>query len=274
MNNKWKVALLVLTLPFVIRLASAGTNYVGQVLQDVNVKAMNGTTTDTGIGASTVGTQRVVLASDQPTIPIAFTGASTGTVNLGQVGGSAITLGQKAMTASIPVVLPSDQVISATISGPVTVTPGTGTWSTTGSTVSVQNVAGTSLDSNLKTVNGTSISLGATTKSASLPVVLPTDMAALITISTAVGTPQQMNVGATSVSATLVPANANRVGVECDSDCSNNKNVYLGFGAAAANTGKILAPCSSWTPPSGMRFTSSITVLAESGTQVIRCIEY
>lgn len=276
MNNKWKVALLILTLPFVIRLASAGTNYVGQVLQDVNVKSMNGNTTDVGTGNAGTGTQRVVLATDQPTIPVSLMqSASTQAANVAQWGGVNTTLGQKQMSASVPMVISSDQSpVPVSQSGSFTVTPGTGIWNTSGSTHSIQNVSGTSLDMNLKTVSGATLNLGETTKSASLPVVLPTDMAALITISTAVNTPAQHNVGATNVSATLVPANANRVGIECDSDCTNNKNVYLGFGGAATNTGKILAPCSSWTPPSGMRFTSSITVLAESGTQVIRCIEY
>lgn len=65
-----------------------------------------------------------------------------GNVNINQVGGASVALGQAAMAASFPVVLASDQ----------------------------SNVPG-----NLKQVNGAALALGQTTKSASLPVTLASD---------------------------------------------------------------------------------------------------
>jgi len=273
MDKKIKAYLAVMLVMALPGILGAITNYGAP---QTNVVQVGNVAVDVNTGNASNGTQRVVLATNQPAIPVTLgVSASTQAVNVGQWGGTATTLGQKQKVASVPVVLASDQdPLPFSLAGTVTVTPGTGTWNTSGSTVSVQNVGGTSLDSNLKTVNGTSISLGATTGSASLPVVLPTDMLALVTVSTNVGTPVQHSVGATVTSATLVPANANRVGIECDSDCSNNKDVYIGFGVTATNAMKIISPCSSWQPPAGLRFTSSITVISALGTQTVRCVEY
>lgn len=70
----------------------------------------------------------ITIASDQSAIPVTQSGAWAVTANQGsanatpwnqnlsQVGGSAITLGQKTSANSIPVVLPSDQTITVTSS--------------------------------------------------------------------------------------------------------------------------------------------------------------
>lgn len=63
-------------------------------------------------------------------------------VNLNQVGASAITLGQKAMASSLPVVLASDQTsipVSATISGTPTVNQGTSPWVVSGTVAATQS---------------------------------------------------------------------------------------------------------------------------------------
>lgn len=114
-------------------------------------------------------------------------GGGGGNVNLSQVGGTAYSLGQKAMAASLPVVLASD---SAAL-------PVSGTVSLTGVTVGRKAMAASlpvtlasdqptipvSLTGNQATnvaqVGGAAIALGATTASASLPVVLATDTANL-----------------------------------------------------------------------------------------------
>lgn len=88
--------------------------------------------------------------------PATSAGGSSANVNLIQVGGSSISLGQKTMANSIPVVIASDQ--SAL---PISVTP-----------------SGTQ-DVNLIKVGGTSLTLGQTTMSASIPVVLPSDQSAI-----------------------------------------------------------------------------------------------
>jgi len=78
------------------------------------------------------------------TIPISTLSPLDVTSNIAEVHGTAITLGQKASSASFPVVLPSDQ-------------------------------AGLNVTSNLAEVHGTPINLGKTVKAQSLPVVLPSD---------------------------------------------------------------------------------------------------
>jgi hypothetical protein len=55
----------------------------------------------TGAGATTAGTQRVVLAND-----------ATVSTDVARFGGTATSLGQKASSASIPVVLSSDDIVS------------------------------------------------------------------------------------------------------------------------------------------------------------------
>jgi hypothetical protein len=66
--------------------------------------AFNGVAAATQNGVVNTGTQRVVLATDQPDIA----------TNMTKVGGGALSLGIKAMTASVPVVLASDQSSVAT----------------------------------------------------------------------------------------------------------------------------------------------------------------
>lgn len=76
-------------------------------------------------------------------------------VNLDQVGGVAVTLGQKAMAASVPVALASDQSALA-------VAQSGGPWS-----------------DNLTQVGGAALSLGQKTMAASLPVVVASDQSVL-----------------------------------------------------------------------------------------------
>jgi hypothetical protein len=62
--------------------------------------SFEGVAAATGAGSTTSGTQRVVLAND-----------ATVSTDLARYGGAATSLGQKAMSASMPVVLPSDQTV-------------------------------------------------------------------------------------------------------------------------------------------------------------------
>lgn len=79
---------------------------------------------DIGAVSGGVLTQSRVSASN----PLPTTGVITGspTVDITKYGGTATTLGQKAMAASVPVVLSSDQS-AVPVSGSVTVTQATGT---------------------------------------------------------------------------------------------------------------------------------------------------
>jgi len=85
---------------------------------------------------------------------VSINNASAIDQNIAEVGGTAVSLGQKVDASSIPVVIASDQ--SAI---PITTS--------------------TTLNVDLDSVNGTSISLGQTTKSASIPVALASDTGTL-----------------------------------------------------------------------------------------------
>jgi hypothetical protein len=88
-----------------------------------------------------------------PTNPSAG-GGVTSNVNISQFGGVSVTLGQKAMAASMPVVLPSDQAA-------IPVTP----------------AANSSI--NVSQFGGVAVTQGQKAMAASMPVVLPSDQAAI-----------------------------------------------------------------------------------------------
>lgn len=72
---------------------------VSSAKYQVNNAQVAGTAVSVNTGNSDAGTQRVVLASDQPAVA----------ENLTEVGGSAIALGQTTMAASLPVTIASNQ---------------------------------------------------------------------------------------------------------------------------------------------------------------------
>lgn len=98
------------------------------------------------------------------TMPVSGTVTTTppanASTNIAQVGGSALTEGQKAMAASVPVVIASDQS-AVSVSGTVTTTPPA------------------NASTNIAQVGGAAVSLGAKASASSIPVVLATDEAAL-----------------------------------------------------------------------------------------------
>lgn len=134
--------------------------------------AASGAAVSFGAGNTDTGTQRMVLATDQPSlsnaIPVLQSGTWTVTTappanasaNITQVGGVALSEGQKAMAASVPVVIASDQS-AVPVSGTITTTPPA------------------NASTNLTQVGGVAVSLGAKTSAASIPVVLATDEATL-----------------------------------------------------------------------------------------------
>lgn len=71
-----------------------------------NITQFGSTNVSTGTGASGAGIPRVTISNDSSL-------AANQSVNVNQVGGSAVTLGQKTTANSIPVTLPSDQTVSA-----------------------------------------------------------------------------------------------------------------------------------------------------------------
>jgi len=119
-------------------------------------------------------------------------GSGGGNVNLTEVGGSNIALGQATMASSLPVVIASNQssfTVAATQSGTWNLNNISGTISlptnaakeTGGNLATIAGaVSSGKMQDNLAQVGGSAIALGQTTKSASLPVVLPSDQTVAI----------------------------------------------------------------------------------------------
>lgn len=188
--------------------SSTYVNFIdGTVLRTVSV-ANPFPTTGSG-GGGTSGTVMLV---------------GTSAMNLTQVGGVAISLGQKASSASYPVVIASDQSslnVSATISGSV-------------------GLAGTS-SVNISQVGSLPITLGSKPSASSYPVVIASDQSLSVTISGSVGTISPVNAGATlsarqTVTGTetslVAPTFAVGVLLECES--VNADNLRWGFSKSPA----------------------------------------
>lgn len=131
-----------------------------------NVDQLNGTTVDTNSGSKSAGTLRVVLATDQPALTnkLLVTPDSVAlplyqSVNVDQVGGSTLAIGQQLSATSIPVVLPAAQITSLT--PPTTVTSNQGT------------ANATPWNQNVAQFGGSVVTIGQQVAGASLPVVLP-----------------------------------------------------------------------------------------------------
>lgn len=91
-----------------------------------------------------------------------------------------------------------------------------------------------------------------------------------------VAVPTIAKVGATTTSAQLIAANSTRKFIEVDCDCANTDGVAINFGAGAAvyASHKQLSPCSTWEAPAGVAVQTAIQIIANSGTQNCRVIEY
>jgi hypothetical protein len=189
-------------------------------------------------------------------------------VNIGQFGGTNVSLGSKTSASSIPVVIASDQAgfpvtnlgtfavqAAATLAAETTKIIGTINVAA-GQSIAVTNTGTFAVQATLaagSTVSGSSV--------------------AVVGMGRAFGVPVQTQVTATASSGALVAGNANRVGIEIDAACSNTQNVFINWGSVAATSAmKFIAPCSSWQPP--VSSTVAIQVISASGSQVVNVIEY
>ena len=126
--------------------------------------------------------------------------------NLVQVSGSTITLGQKIMASSLPVVIASDQ-------GPVSV--------------------------GLGTVGGSAIALGTTTMANSLPVTLASNQTPLTILqSSATGTTSSVAVA--QATTTILASNALRRGATVYNDSNAHAHVKLGAGCTTTDFSVVL----------------------------------
>ena len=94
-----------------------------------NLVQIAGNAVTAGAGASSTGTQRIILASDSPLAPGASTSANQATANtsLASIDGKTPVLGQALAAASVPVVLTSAQLAALTPLTTVSVTQPVGT---------------------------------------------------------------------------------------------------------------------------------------------------
>lgn len=235
----------------------------------------------------------VVIASDQSAVPVSGSVTVSGTVsatqgtspwveNLTQVGGSALSLGQKTSANSIPMVLSSDQsAIPVTQSGTWTVglsagantigkvdqgTGGASAWKVDGSAVT-QPVSGTVTANqgtspwvnNITQIGGSALSLGQKTMANSVPVVISSDQSA---ISAKAATP---TAGTVTQAAITVGTSAVRLTVS-GSAPSASRSVLVAT-PDSASTAKFYIGSSSVTSSGanrGVQITSSQIFTANS----------
>jgi hypothetical protein len=127
-------------------------------------------------------------------------GTSQWVVNLDQVNGSTVSLGQKTMANSFPVVLPSDQTVA--VSGGNAAAGATGSAVPSSADYAGLNVGGTlrgwtgvnptgsvyAGQTDLASVGGTSFALGSHGSAGSIPVVIASDQGTIPVSATVVGT--------------------------------------------------------------------------------------
>lgn len=170
-------------LPHKLAGGAGSTSYSMQVVVPMSYMYMRVKVKESGV-SSNFGTVSVNLTTASGsgmihnTTVIALTPSGTQDVNLTKVGGSSVTLGQKTMAASIPVVLPSDQPFATSTkqsdgSQKTQLVDGSG------------NVIGSTsnaLDINIKSGNPTSINIttGKTIKTVTGTVSADTDIVAAV----------------------------------------------------------------------------------------------
>jgi len=164
-------------------------------ISDVNVRDGYGTAiSSTPASGGHVGLDVNVVNSITADVSI----NNTVLTALVDVGGSAISLGQRNKDASFPVVIATDQVVNVAVSGGVITdlqTVGSAGITlgakladvsfpvvlATDAVVDAYITGGTS-DSNIVTISGSAITLGAKASAGSLPVVLPTDQTVQVSV--------------------------------------------------------------------------------------------
>lgn len=188
-----------------------------------------------------------------------------------------LLIGQQTMANSLACVLPSDQsAIPVSESGTWIVQPGntanTTPWLQTisqggnSATVTASNalkVDGSAVTQpvNVTQVGGSSLALGQTTKSASIPVTIASDQVSPKTYANSAGS-FVLNASLTTVVTETAPANS--VGFILEASSSNSNNIRWALGATATTTsGMRLEPgrATAFVP-----VAASITIVSESGT--------
>ena len=293
MKKATRLVLGLLIVSITVPMLYASSQFVGSIVQPVSI---TGTPSITVTG-STVSVQNVggtTLGVSATSLPLP-TGAATSALQTTEIGylavlGSSVpvnVLNNVSVTGSTVSLQASGTNLTANGSGALNVNV-TNSQSVSGSTVQVTGLNGGAVAvsaASLPLPTGAATSAlqpgygSAGTPSANVVTVqgITGGTALPVTSSPSASTTvTKANVSATTTSAQLLAASSTRLGVECTSLCTNTDYVYLNINSAsaAANTDYPLSPCSSWVPPVGMIPTGAIQVIANSGTQVVRCVSY
>ena len=207
--------------------------------------------------ATSAGSIPMVIASDQSAIPTTFSGAlangtnaigtvtaiqlGTWAINMTQVGGQSMGLGQTNASGSLPVVIANNQ----------SVIPVSGSFTAVIGTTAV----------NIVQVSGATVALGSTLMASSFPIVLATDQpnikVQLQTGSTPIGTVSAIQIGTWAINMTQVGGNAVALGQT--TMASSIPVTFASNQSALTISGTITATLGSATP------NNFVTVSAASG---------
>jgi len=206
-----------------------------------------------------------------------FTPSGTQDVNLTQIAGAAVTLGQKAMAASIPVVIASNQsAIPASQSGTWTVTGAGGTFPVTDSAGSLTVDAPVGTPVFVRLSDGSAAISTLPVSLASVPTHAVTQSGSWSFSRTAASAATLSNVANSATSVSVLASNASRRGALFfnDDTASTGATVKLKLGATASATSFTIAiaPQGYYELPDPV-YTGAIDAIATAATGTLRVTE-
>ncbi len=194
-----------------------------------------------------------------------------GSINIAKYGGTATTLGQKAMAASAPVVLASDQpTIPVSLATLPALVAGTALIGKVGID---QTTPGTTNGVSLGYLGANAVATGTgASSSGTQRDVLTNDYLSTATVnnlrSSSASTPNCSSV--TGVASDVLAANAARKRWDCKVDSGATATVYFAIGATAT---ALKMPFQAGDAYGEASYNGAVSAIAASGTQTVCCWE-
>ncbi len=222
-----------------------------QAISAVSLPLPSGAATDAHLtnvqsAPGTSQTTALTIQGNASAIPVPVSGTVSVTfpseqaVNLNQVGGSSIAIGQQLSAASLPVVLPAAQISTLTPLSTVTVTQATGTnlHTVVDSSALPSGASTAALQSNVQSAPGTSQTVAITVQGNASGIPIPVTSSAASLPSAPV-----FGHATSSGTATVLGSSASLLnGVIIQALATNAGNVYVGSSAVTTSTGFQLQP--------------------------------
>ena len=215
---------------------------------------------------------------------ITGTGSMVGS-NVTQIGGASLALGQAASSASLPVSIANDEIYgqNSTTSGQVgflsqgAVTTAAPSY-TNAKTDPLSMTTGGGLRIDLASCGATAVALGQTTKSASIPITLPSDVGTLTTANNAIATGGYSYAKVASLAGQIVKGSSGWLHTVTINTKGASSNVLTLYDNATTNSGTAIATIDTTaavtTLTLDVQVTNGIYALDATGTAPDATITY